>query len=422
MRILTDTTRYHDATGGGPLAAPSGGQPLARTSYQAVWPDGVGRTNFAADYGTNGDAALTRPAVAPASSATVLVSSVAYNDRGEAYETTDPAGTVAYAVFDDAGRPTRSIANYVPGGTETDQNLTTNTTYNPDGNVATTTVVNATTGDQTTTYGYGVTSPDSDINSNSLLASVTYADGGVVAYLYNRQSQVSQKTDQNSTIHYYNYDLLGRRNQDHVSVAAGIDESVLRIGLIYDVRGLVQNVTSFSDIAGEEVVNDVQNVYNGFRQLVTQYQQHGAAVDPSTSPSVQYSYADGSANTVRRTGIVYPNGRVLNYVYNSGDDDNLSRMSSIGDDSFSPLAAYTYLGAASIVVADYQQPGIQYSLFVDQRERCRLGFVHVGPMASLHAESMGSVPFGRFALWRFGPVRSNYQQPLANGRRDARRH
>ena len=118
----------------------------------------------------------------------------------------------------------------------------------------------------------------------------------------------------------------------------------------------------FSDIAGEEVVNDVQNVYNGFRQLVTQYQQHGAAVDPSTSPSVQYSYADGSANTVRRTGIVYPNGRVLNYVYNSGDDDNLSRVSSIGDDSFSPLAAYTYLGAGSIVVADYQQPGIQYSL------------------------------------------------------------
>ena len=137
---------------------------------------------------------------------------------------------------------------------------------------------------------------------------------------------------------------------------------MLRIGLIYDVRGLVQNVTSYSDIAGEELVNEVQNVYNGFRQLVTQYQEHDGAVNTSTSPSVQYTYADGSVNTVRRTGIIYPNGRVLNYVYNSGDDDNLSRVSSLGDDSFSPLAAYTYLGASAIVVADYQQPGVQYSL------------------------------------------------------------
>ena len=88
----------------------------------------------------------------------------------------------------------------------------------------------------------------------------------------------------------------------------------------------MQNVASYSDIAGEEVVNDVQNVYNGFRQLVTQYQEHDGAVNTSTSPSVQYTYADGSANTVRRTGIIYPNGRTLNFIYNSGDDDSLSRM------------------------------------------------------------------------------------------------
>ena len=163
-------------------------------------------------------------------------------------------------------------------------------------------------------------------------------------------------------MHNYGYDLLGRRYADRVSVAAGVDESVLRIGVIYDVRGLVQNVTSYSDIAGEEVVNDVQNVYNGFRQLVTQYQEHDGAVNTSTSPSVQYTYADGSANTVRRTGIIYPNGRTLNFIYNSGDDDSLSRMSALGDSSYSPLAAYTYLGAGAIVIADYQQPGVQYSL------------------------------------------------------------
>ena len=59
------------------------------------------------------------------------------------------------------------------------------------------------------------------------------------------------------------------------------------------------------------VVNDAQMVYNDFGQLATDYQSHSGAVNTSTSPSVQYDYADGSANTIRPTTMTYPNGRVL---------------------------------------------------------------------------------------------------------------
>jgi RHS repeat-associated protein len=61
------------------------------------------------------------------------------------------------------------------------------------------------------------------------------------------------------------------------------------------------------------VVNQVQREYNSFQQLTREYQEHGGAVDTSTSIYVDYLYADGSANTSRRAGCVYPNGRNVSY-------------------------------------------------------------------------------------------------------------
>lgn len=56
-------------------------------------------------------------------------------------------------------------------------------------------------------------------------------------------------------------------------------------------------------------------MYNEFGQLVTEYQSHDGTVNTSTTPSVGYTYADGTTNTIRSTGLVYPNGRELTYAY-----------------------------------------------------------------------------------------------------------
>ena len=53
----------------------------------------------------------------------------------------------------------------------------------------------------------------------------------------------------------------------------------------------------------------------------------------STTASIKYQYADGSNNTIRRTGVTYPNGRQVSYLYN-GPDDRLSRVTAIAN---SPL-------------------------------------------------------------------------------------
>jgi hypothetical protein len=125
--------------------------------------------------------------------------------------------------------------------------------------------------------------------------------------------------DQNATVHVYLYDLLGRQLEDQVTVlGTGIDGSVRRITTAYEVRGFVQTITSYNCLPASSsssssssssgsggVVNQVQFVYNSFGQLVTDYQEHGGAVNTSTSLNVQYGYADGSAGTTgsRRSPI-----------------------------------------------------------------------------------------------------------------------
>ena len=126
-------------------------------------------------------------------------------------------------------------------------------------------------------------------------------------------------------------------------------------------------VTSFDNptVGAGNVVNDVQRVFNDFNQISTEYQEHNGAVDTSTSPQVQYQYTDGSANTIRPTALIYPNGRVLNLNYGTsgGTDDALSRIVSlIDDDGVTHLVDYTRIGVDGIVEATYPQPNIRYDL------------------------------------------------------------
>lgn len=366
--LLTSRSRFHDATGTGELTDPNGAQPKARVSYVAMWPDALGRQHHTANYGTNHGASLTRPVKAPQRSNKVLVTTTEYNDRGEVVMTTDPKGTVTQFGYDGAGRRIQAIENYVNGGTGSDQNRETNFAYNADGRVKTLTVKNSITGDQVTQYVYGTTLSDSDIASNELLRQMIYpgdkkSDRDRVTMSYNRIGQVKQKLDQLGTVHDYDYDLLGRPEHDRVTtLGGGVDGTVLRISQSYEVRGMVQKLTSYdhATVGSGSVVNEVQFAYNDFSQLMIEYQAHNGAVNTGSSPKVQYGYADGSANTIRLTALTHPDGRELNYDYGTtdGPGDLLSRVSSlIDDDGSTPLADYTYLGLGGIVEVNFPPPG-----------------------------------------------------------------
>ena len=65
------------------------------------------------------------------------VTSTEYNDRGEAWKTTDPAGHVTKTVCDDAGRVISTIQNFSGSGSyysaSPDQNINTTIEYNEHG-------------------------------------------------------------------------------------------------------------------------------------------------------------------------------------------------------------------------------------------------------------------------------------------------
>jgi RHS repeat-associated protein len=371
--VIQTTTRdrFHNATGLGDLTSPTGAQPQARVSYLAHYPDAIGRGQAVANYGTNGAASFTRSATIPARMDTVLITSTAYNSRGEPYQTTDPFGTVTQQAFDDANRRIQLLENYVSGGTNPDQNRETDFTYTADDQLATLTAKNSVTGDQVTTWTYGTTLSDSDVASNDLLRYKQYPDGSStdrMEYRYNGLGEVKEVGDQNGTVRTLEYDKLGRPQNDRVTtVGTGVDTAVLRITRSYEVRGLLQNLTSYDNatVGSGNVVNDVQYAYNGFMLLTNEYQSHNGAVNTVSSPQVQYGYASGSSNTARRTSMTNPDGTQLSYQYDvvGSAGDVLNRVAHLQSGNAMGVD-YSYLGVGTPVICGYScEPSVELTYY-----------------------------------------------------------
>jgi len=260
-----------------------------------------------------------------------------------------------------------------PPPTTDDVNVTVLTGYNADGNVSEITAVNSLTGNQTTQFIHGTTLADSDIARSDLLRAEVYPDSvdddDRITHQYNRQGERTQTTDQNGTVHAFNFDALGREIHDRVTtLGTGVDGAVRRISTEYEVRGMREKISSFNGetVGSGSIVNEVLFQFNDFAQLTHDYQAHGGATNTSTTPKVQYGYADGSNNTIRPTTITYPNGRVitLDYGTTGGIHDAASRVAALVDDDASSthLADYCYLGLSTFVEVDYTEPDIEWTL------------------------------------------------------------
>jgi hypothetical protein len=89
-----------------------------------------------------------------------LVTETRYDaNTGRAFRTIDPANRDHRTFFDHLGRTIRTIANFTGTGVVSantpDQNVTTEMTYHPSGQVANLTARNPVTGNQVTRYVYG---------------------------------------------------------------------------------------------------------------------------------------------------------------------------------------------------------------------------------------------------------------------------
>jgi RHS repeat-associated protein len=290
-------------------------------------------------------------------------------DTGRVQSVTDPRALISKTDYDLLGRTIRTIQNFVAFAPSNSADQTTQYTYDGSNHILTLSAVLPGSVLETTQYTYGVSS--SIISSNDLLASTTYPANGKTnteSYSYNALGQKLMFTDRNGTVHSYSYDVLGRPTSDAVTtLGSTVDGTVQRIDTGYDTGGRPYLYTSYSTPAGTTIVNQVEDLYNGLGQLLTEYQSHSGAVNLSTTPKVQYAYSfvatSGGPNHSRLVSMTYPNGRVLNYNYNSGVDDRISRLSSLSDSS-ATLEVYSYLGLNTIVQRSHPQDGVNQTYII----------------------------------------------------------
>jgi RHS repeat-associated protein len=366
--LVTTRQRFHNETITGALGNASTA-PKARVSYVAYYYDAVNRVTATVDVGTNGGLAYTRPSTPPSSSATVLVTTDSYNAAGWVQDVVDPRGLDLRTSYDNLGRTTQTIEDYTNGTPTATSNKTTKYTYDGDNHTLALQAVETGGASETTQWTYGVsTGTGSNINSNDILASVQYPDPSSgspsssyqATYTVNALGDVLTYTDRAGNVHTYSFDVLGRQTSDAVTtLASGFDNSVLRIQTAYDALSNPYLVTSYNAASGGSVVNQVQQVYDGLDQLITEYQSPSGAVNTNTTPKVQYAYNElaGGANNSRLVSMTYPNGRILNFNYNTGLDNTISRLSSISDTS-ATLESYKYLGLDTVVERDHPQTNV----------------------------------------------------------------
>ena len=225
---------------------------------------------------------------------------------------------------------------------------------------------------QTTDYVYGASLDLGDaINSNDILVNVQHpdlssgspseSDSQQEWFFVDALGERTSYTDRNYSLHVYTYDAVGRLTSDAFNpITSGADATVQTLGYTYDFAGRPYQFTSYGD--EDAVVNQVERLYNGLGQLITEYQENSGTVDGS-SVKVQYTYSEtdgGTDNHSRLTSIIYPNGREIDYNYNGTDlDDAISRLSSISNaNDATVLEGYQYLGLGTVIERDHPETGI----------------------------------------------------------------
>jgi len=402
------TTGALDSNADGDLNLLTAANVAGRVQITAYWFDYLSREVDRADYGTNHgtlnvgdfDREPSTPLAVPTRSNDVLVTSTVYAQDGTVELVQDPMERFMKYERDAAGRTTAEIANYVSSGTGVDENQTVRYAYQDGLMITLTADLPGSEPDQVTSYYYGtkkdtpsaskvatghllraVKYPDSTNTGlpapTSLAAAIAHIDGtsdaDIVGFAYNAQGEEIWRKDQAGGVIETTYDLAGRATSRAVTtLASGFDGAVRRIETAYDSLGRTETVTQYNAASAGAVIDQVKNVYDGWGNLTRFRQDHDSAVGAGggslPAEEVEYTFekATSGRNTIRRTGLLLPDGEEYGFAYSTAStsfDDAASRVTAIQDAVGTDLAVYRYNGMGHLVSTYIAEPDIYSSLY-----------------------------------------------------------
>ena len=352
-----------------------------RIQITAIWYDRFGRVTDTVNYGTYGGSDFDRDGLSvPARSDTALLTQYRYNTDGSLKETIDPKNLTTRLEYDDAGRQTKVINNYVDGTPSGDTDQTIKYEFTDGLRSKMTADLPSGATDQDTIYTYGTTkgvaAGDSKIGTGHLLQKVQYPDstGGtdVVTFAYNAQSQQTWIKDQEGNIVETDFDDSRRATHRRITtLATGFDGAVRRISTTYDNLGRRDLVTQYDNatVGSGSVVDEVKYTYEDWGNTEKFEQDRNSAVGASGSIDdyeISYTYekATSGRNTIRRTQIDLPDGKKITYAYEAVKlhDDEANRVTQILDGAVE-LARYSYNGVSQVVGTRHLEPDIMWNQF-----------------------------------------------------------
>ena len=371
--FVADRERMHDdpSTDTGALGTPTSGNP-ARVYYSADYYDAANRMTDSVDFGTNQGTAMTSPPALGSIPSWALHTVYGYDSAGNQNSVTDPRGIQTITTFDMLHRPTQVDAGHTTGGSPAASiDQTTTYTYNGDNETLTMTAQVPGAHNETTQWSYNTTPTGGyQVRDNDRLKKVSLPDPSTgnangntnnsYTYFYDNLGEpYYDVSDPNGSQTSFTFDVLGRMIQDNAAgLGTNVDGSVRSLVYGFDTNGQLSTASSYSGASGTgSLLNQVEEQYNGYGQVTGEWQSHSGAVNTSNPPQVQYNYTYGSNSSTgqtysRLTSMTYPNGRQLDFVYNSGLDSNISRVSGLSDDSGTGagnIESYSYLGLGTIV-------------------------------------------------------------------------
>ncbi len=280
---------------------------------------------------------------------------------GQAGSTIGPDGAISQTTRDKLGQALRAVE-----ALGTDAERVTSFRWHASGQMPHLILENPATGEQVTEWLFGTTLATSGIARNDLVSGKIWPTGESESLTYNRQGDVTQRTDPNGSVRAFTYDQLGKPLDDSATtVASGVDGTLRRVSTVYNDRGLRDTITTYSDPDGGagNVINQVKLDYDAFNQLITDRQEHDGEVDGAT-PEVGYGYTNGSGNVLRRTSVTAPGGARVDFAYGTASslDDVFNRVASLRvNGETDNLVDYDWCGLGRIATLAYPTPDAELS-------------------------------------------------------------